>query len=420
MTDGTADTTDSTKAVLSDREIIRPHNSAPALRPRLRIAINAITEPAPKFGARVYLWELATALARMDEVDVVMLVGEGQAKELPPTLCSHAREIPLSAGKSYWQIFGQGRIRGALVQEHPAIYHVPNTMPLLRTVVPTVVTIHDLTDLRVKKYGVLRTGYRFLANFVAAHLADRIITVSENSKRDIVHFLRIPESKVTVIYNGVGQEFRPLDRRDCKDYLASRYSITSDFLLAPGGLSRNKNIPGLLTTIRLLKETGRQEALVILGDTESPEFQHVARGIRRSGLDGTVMVPGFVPREDLPAFYNAASLVVHPTLGEGFGLPILEAMACGAPVVTSNTSSLPEVAGDAALLVDPRNPEEIAGAVQRLLSDGTLRAELSSRGIVHARQFTWTQTAEKTLEVFLEVAARKRQFQVSALKASEQ
>ena len=385
-------------------DAVRTIDSASARRPPLRIAINAIVEPAPKFGSRVYLWELAAALATMNEIDLVLLVGKGQAKQVPPTLRSHARELPVSGGKSYWQIFRQKRIREALLQHRINCYHLPNTIPLLRNGMPAVVTIHDLVDLQVKKYGVLRTAYRFLVNFVAARLAHRVLTVSENSKRDIVRLLRIPESKVTVIYNGVGEEFRPLNRRDCKDYLASRYSITSEFLLAPGGFSRNKNIQGLLATIRLLKAAGRQEALVILGDTEGLDFQRVALSIRRSGLDGAVMVPGFVPREELPVFYNAASLVVYPTLYEGFGLPVLEAMACGTPIVTSNTSSLPEVAGDAALLVDPRNPREITSAVQQLLTDTALRAELSSRGVVRARQFTWKKTAERTVQVFLEVA----------------
>jgi glycosyltransferase involved in cell wall biosynthesis len=416
MTDRVADRTDSSMPALCDSEAILPDVSALAEHPRLRIAINAITEPAPRFGSRVYLWELASALAGMDGVDLALLVGQGQANEVPPMLRSYAREMAVSPGRSYAQIFRQKRIRETLLRYKIDCYHLPNTIPLLGKGMPTVITIHDLVDVRVKKYGVARTGYRFLVNFVAAHLADRVITVSENSKRDIVRLLRIPESKVTVIHNGVAEEFRPLDRRDCKDYLASKYSITGDFLLAPGGISRNKNIPGLLNAIRLLQETGRQEALVILGDTESPEFQHVALSIRRSGLDGTVMVPGFVPREELPVFYNAASLVVYPALYEGFGLPVLEAMACGTPIVASNTSSLPEVAGGAALLVDPRNPGEIAGAVQRLLSDETLREELSSRGILHARQFTWKKTAEKTLEVFLEVATNNKRFRNRCVK----
>ena len=220
--------------------------------------------------------------------------------------------------------------------------------------------------------------------------------------------LRVPESKVTVVYNGVNEEFRPLDRKECKDYLASKYSITGDFLLAPGGLSRNKNIPRLLAAMHMLRKKGRRESLVLLGDKEDPEFERVSAGVRRFSLDGTILLPGFVPREDLPAFYNAASVVVYPALYEGFGLPVLEAMACGTPIVTSNTSSLPEIAGGAALLVDPKNPGQIVPAVQQLLTDETLRTEFSSRGVLQSRRFTWKKAAEKTLEVFLEVAAGKQ------------
>jgi glycosyltransferase involved in cell wall biosynthesis len=369
--------------------------------------MNAITDAAPKFGSRVYLWELALAFAEMDGVDLILLVGKGQTSRIPLQLRCCAREVPVCPGRSYFQVFGQGRIREALRRERIDIYHIPNTTPFVRKTVPTVVTIHDMADFRVKKYGLLRTVYRFLINLLAAHFADRILTVSENSKRDIVHFLRVSESKVVVVHNGINEEFCLLDRENCKNYLASRYAITGDFLLAPGGLNRNKNVIGLLAAMRLLKNTGRGESLVLLGEKGDAEFKYVASSIRQSGLDGTVILPGFVPREDLPAFYNAASLVVYPSLYEGFGLPVLEAMACGTPVVTSNNSSLPEVAGAAALLVDPSSPEQIAAAVQRLLIDEQLRADLSSQGIVHARQFTWRKAAAKSLEVFLEVSARK-------------
>lgn len=336
----------------------------------------------------------------MDEVDLVLLVGGEGASDVPPLLLSRTCKVPISSGRSYSQIFGQKRIREVLLREKIDLYLVPN-MPLLVRTIPTVVTIHDLADLRVKKYGVLRTGYRSLINFIAAHLADHVLTVSENSKRDIVSLLHIPESKVTVVYNGVSEAFRPLDRKESKDYLASKYSITRDFLLAPGGLSRNKNIPRLFAAMRLLKESGRVESLVLLGDKEDRESKYVLAELEQSGLDGTVVLPGFVPREDLPVFYNAARLVVYPTLYEGFGFPVLEAMACGTPVVTSNNSSLPEVTGCAALLVNPRSPQEIADSVQRLLTDETLRSELTCRGLLHARQFTWEKAAKETLELLL-------------------
>jgi glycosyltransferase involved in cell wall biosynthesis len=383
--------------------MVELNDPASPQRPILRVAVNAITA---KFGSRVYLWELSSALAKLDGIDLILLVGEENPDDVPPVLLSRTCRLPIRASRSYSQLFRQSRIREVLRLEMIDVYLIPN-MPLLRRMVPTVVTIHDLTDLRVKKYGLLRTAYRSLVNLIAAHVADHVVTVSENSKRDIVRLLHIPESKVSVVYNGVSEDFHPLDHKECKDYLASTYSITGEFLLAPGGLSRNKNVPGLLAAMRLLKQKGRLEKLVLLGDTEDREAKYVASDLHQAKLDGTVVLPGFVPREDLPAFYNAALLVAYPTLYEGFGMPVLEAMACGTPVVTSNNSSLPEVAGDAALLVNPRSPEEIADAIQRLLRDETLRADLSTRGLLRARQFTWEQTARKTLGLLTEVRLGK-------------
>ena len=399
--------TDTEVAALSEPAINGFNAPAPFSPPTLRVALNAIVEAAPKFGSRVYLWELASALARTDGVALTLLVGAGQVKDLPPQLRSCGREVSVSTKRSYRQAFQSKPIHKALRREQADVYLLPNTMPLLSKAAPTVITIHDLTEVRIRKYGILRTAYRFLVNFIAAQLADQVITVSENSKRDIVRLLRVPESKVTVVYNGVSDDFRRLNRNECKEYLATKYSIAGDFILAPGGLSKNKNIPNLLAAMRILKESGRDESLVVLGDVKDPEFKYVAIVARQSGLDGAVVFPGFVAREDLPAFYNAASAVAYPTLYEGFGLPVLEAMACGTPVVTSNNSSLPEIAGGAALLVNPMNPKEIAGAMLRLLTDDTVRAELSSRGLYHVRQFTWKRAAENTLDVFLEVAARK-------------
>lgn len=403
----------------SDVEMLGSNDPSTSSRARVRVAMNAVAKTAPKFGARVYVWELAFALTKTDGVDLVLMVGKERTDGVPPSLLSHTRRVPISCNRSYLQVFRQKRIREVLLRESIDLYHIPDSMPFLGSNTPTVVTIHDLVDLRTRKYGILRTAYRSLVNFIAAHRADHVLTVSESSKRDIVSLLRVPETKVTVVYNGVSEDFHPLDRKECRNYLASKYSVTDDFLLASGGLSRNKNIPRLLAAMCLLKERGRVESLVLLGDTTDPEFKYVLDYIRQSGLDKTVILPGSVPREDLPIFYNAARLVVYPTLYEGFGFPVLEAMACGTPVVTSNNSSLPEIAGGAALLVDPRKPEEITAAVLRLLDDDVLYAELSSRGLVHARQFTWERAARQTLAVFLAVEAKKRALAVhSSVDAS--
>ena len=371
----------------------------------IRVAINAITS---KSGTRVYLWELASALAQTDGVDLILLVGTESPSDVPPFLASKVRKVGVSSRRSYWQSFRQKQIQEVLLREGIDLYHIPNTMPLFSRKLPTVVTIHDLVELRMKKYGLLRTAYRYIANLIAAHLSDHVITVSQNSKHDIAQLLRIPESKLTVVHNGVSDRFHPLDRKTCKDYLASRYSITGEFILAPGGLSKNKNIPRLLAAMRLLEETGRPESLVILGDKEDREFRYIDAAIRHSKLEKSVIFPGFVPNEELPTFYNAAALVVYPTLYEGFGFPILEAMACGTPVVASNSSCIPEIAGRAALLFNPTSPGDIADSVELVLTNDALRANLSTLGRERARQFTWEKAARETARVFRDVIAQEQ------------
>jgi glycosyltransferase involved in cell wall biosynthesis len=372
------------------------------------VVLNAITPATPKFGSHVYLWELALELAKLEAIDLVLIVSQEQASTLPPALQHCVYDASISGGRSYTQLLKVGIIDAILRKQEADVYHLPNTMPLMRNRLPTVITIHDLVELRVRKYGVWRTLYRFLINLVSAHLADRIITVSDNSKNDIAHLLRVPRSKISVIYNGVNENFRPLERSYCRTYLASQYGIMSDFILAPGGLSRNKNIPRLLAAMAILKAKGHSHSLILLGDTKDAEFAAVSRAIRQRGLAETVKTPGFVPRKDLPFFYNCASLVLYPTLYEGFGLPVLEAMACGTPVVTSRTSSLPEISGGATLLVNPESFTDIADAADRLLTDSELRASLVSRGLTHARKFTWERAARETVAVFRDVANQRK------------
>lgn len=383
-------------------------NDRRPLRPRIKIAMNAIVEAIPRFGSRVYLWEIASALACESSVALTLLVGEKQASAVPFALRPHAREIPVSGGKSYLQVFRQRRIQKALNSFEIELYFVPNTIPLIYKTIPTIVTIHDLVELRVKKYSFIRTSYRFLVNLIAAHVADHVITVSEASKKDIVRILKVPESKVTVVYNGVAPEFQPLDPSFCTQYLESKYSLRGGFLLASGGLGKNKNIGRLLLALKILKDRNNGQSIVIFGNPNDVEFKEMTESIRSLGLEDSVVLPGFVPREDLPIFYNAASIVVYPSLYEGFGLPILESMACGTPVIASLSSSIPEVAGEATLLVDPYSPEQIADAIERLQADDGLRADLIFRGLARSRQFTWQKAADETLAVISRVISSRQ------------
>jgi glycosyltransferase involved in cell wall biosynthesis len=373
----------------------------------IRVAINAITDLSQGYGAHVYLLNLARELSKSPSVDLTLLIREGQKASLPDDLREVARKIAMPGDRSYWQMIFQNRISDFLIRESIDIYHLPYTLPFAQKVVPTVVTIHDLADLRIRKYGWPRTLYRWGINYCAAQLADRVLTVSENSKTDIVRLLRVPKEKVHAIYNGVDASFRVLDREACARRVEEAYSISRSFILAPGGLSRNKNTGTLLKAFARLKASGMPHLLVLTGGGEGKDVRGVRSEIQKLRLERDAILTGYVPASDMPALYNACCLVAYPTLYEGFGLPVLEAMACGAPVITSNVSSLPELAGDAALLIDPRSPEELFEAMSRVIRECDVRETLLQRGLDRVHRFSWRATAEQTVQVYRESIGMK-------------
>jgi glycosyltransferase involved in cell wall biosynthesis len=185
------------------------------------------------------------------------------------------------------------------------------------------------------------------------------------------------------------------------------YSISRSFILAPGGLSRNKNTGTLLKAFARLKASGMPHLLVLTGGGEGKDVRGVRSEIQKLRLERDAILTGYVPASDMPALYNACCLVAYPTLYEGFGLPVLEAMACGAPVITSNVSSLPELAGDAALLIDPRSPEELFEAMSRVIRECDVRETLLQRGLDRVHRFSWRATAEQTVQVYRESIGMK-------------
>lgn len=368
---------------------------------RIRVAINALTDLTLCYGSRVYLMALARELSRLPEIELLLMVGKAQTSSLPQDLQLYAREVDVPVARSYWQLLFHDAIRKALARAKVDIWHLPNSLPLLNVPTNTIMTIHDLVDLRVHKYRRIRTAYRLMVNRMGARHADHIVTVSENSKRDIIQLLNVPKEKITVVYPGVDETFHPLDPVSCKSYLRSNYSIEEDFILAPGGLAPNKNVEGLLAAFQELYKLQSNYVLVLTGRANSSRQKAIARRLNHLGLKGRVHLTGNVPANDMPRFYCASSVVTYLSLYEGFGLPVLEAMACGVPVVASQASSIPEAAGSAALLVDPLDTRAIAMALKRVLNDHELRARLVARGRERAARFPWKRTALEITEIYL-------------------
>ncbi|MDI7274750.1 MAG: glycosyltransferase family 1 protein [Anaerolineae bacterium] len=269
--------------------------------------------------------------------------------------------------------------------------------------VRSVFTLYDLTFRLYSDTHTLANRW-YLTLMVPRFLraAGGVIAISECTRRDALRLYRLDETRVRVIYPGVAPRFRPADPAVSAGVL-HRYGLPARLILYVGTIEPRKNLVTLLQAYSALRRAGCEQRLAIVGRTgwRSGGFW---RALRELGLEREVCLPGYVADVDLPALYSAADVFVFPSLYEGFGLPVLEAMACGAPVVCSEAASLPEVAGDAALLVPPRDVAALTAALRRVLEDSSLRQTLGARGLARAREFTWERTARLTLALYDQVA----------------
>jgi glycosyltransferase involved in cell wall biosynthesis len=269
-----------------------------------------------------------------------------------------------------------------------ANFFLPPSLPCRGAVV-----VHDLSFRAHPEYFPRTVAWymRWLTG-QAIRQASRILTVSEFSRQELHRFYRVDPAKVVVVPNGVGPEFRPasLAASGTDQAVLARYGVKPPYILALGNIHPRKNLGRVLEAYRRLREQRQTvPALVWAGIPRWDSSELLVR----ARADGVILT-GFIAQEDLPVLYRQATMLVYPSLYEGFGLPPLEAMACGTPVVTSNTTSLPEVVGDAALTVNPINVEEIAAARGRLLNDSALHQHLKEAGLERAKEFTWTRTAQ--------------------------
>ena len=236
-------------------------------------------------------------------------------------------------------------------------------------------------------------------------LADRIITVSESSRKALIQRFPSAEGKTVVIHAGVDASFQPLDRQQAIGQLQRNYDAGERFILFVGTLEPKKNLPVLIQAYALLREKHGLPHKLLIAGKKGWMYQEVFDTTRELGLENDVVFAGYVPWERLPLLYNAAEVFVYPSLCEGFGLPPLEAMACGTPVITSNVASLPEVVGDAGIMTGPHDVSELAEAIASVLNDPIRQADMRERGLEQARQFSWEKAAKETLDVYKEVCS---------------
>jgi len=274
---------------------------------------------------------------------------------------------------------------------------------------PSVITVHDLIPLlpidRPNPYARTPAARLYWTWWspLTLRLAKHIVTVSEYSKQDIMRLLHIPETRISVVPHGVDARFCPVSDLDRLQALRSRYYLPSRFILFVSATEPRKGVDTLLEAFVQLVRPMPELGLVIAGDSKRASAALLAQATDL-GVRERLRLTSYVNDDDLSLLYNAADVLAFPSRYEGFGLPVLEAMACGTPVVCSNATSLPEVAGHAALLVPPNDPEALAAALKQVLTDETLYQALREKGLKRAAQFSWEETARKTLAVYEKVA----------------
>ncbi len=362
----------------------------------MRIGIEGLPLLFHRTGTSTYTHELVQHLRRLQTDDQVILFARNQRV----------------AGGSYHDIsyaeraanyfYKEYRLPGQLSNLGIDVYHSPRDMGMpapAKLSCPSVMTLHDIILIRSAADYYSPRRARMYARRLQKRVreVDHIITVSEFSRRDIIDWSGVSENKVSVVYNGVPEQFRPVEDETELEDVRARYGLPRRFVLAVGSTEPRKNIRTAIEAFALIRRVRPELSLAVTG----VDYCRVGSGSAFAGLDPEgVIFAGYVRDADMPALYSLAEALLFPSLYEGFGLPPLEAMACGTPVVTSSTTSLPEVAGDAAMLVDPTSAGELAAALEMVLDSDSVRRELVKKGLRRAAQFSWEMTARETRKIY--------------------
>src|SRR5947209_20524227 len=372
------------------------HSGFPKACDRMKIAIDAHSIGTQTGGNETYFRQLLRGLAgdAGDHEYTVFYVHPAALEETRGDRRFKFARIPanplLRIGLALpWQL---RRIQ-------PDVFHCQYIQPpWMRS--RTVVTIHDLAHERFPEFFHPAEAMRMKRMVRAtARKADHITTVSEFSAADIARRFEVPREKISVSYLAASEEFHPREKELCREHLARRYGLSSPFILYVGRIQARKNLPRLVQAYSRIRQQGISAKLVLVGKKDW-QAERLVEKVKELRLEDSVIFPGYVSADDLPLFYNAAELFVFPSIFEGFGLPVLEGMASGVPTITSFGSSLEEVAGEGAMLVDPMNVQSIADAMLKVLGDRELQQKVVERGLLRSAEFSVPRLAARRLEVY--------------------
>ena len=374
---------------------------------KIGIDVRRMTE----FGVGTYIRNVVRSLSRLDHGNEYFLIGPPDKVKEMGVLPPNFHNVPILAPDR--SVKGYREFRSALKGLRCDLVHIPNLFSVPRFLpCPYVMTVHDMLEhlSRARQQTGFWGAWHLQMTKQVLRGAARIFAVSNFTRTEIEKLFQIPTNHIEVVYNAIDERFLHghADAAD-RELIAQRYQVTYPFLLYAGRISPHKNVVRMIEAFSALKTELEKEALypdlklIIIGDDLSgnPDLR---RTVVRSGVQHDVRFLGFIPIEVLRIFYDEAKIFVFPSLYEGFGLPPLEAMAHGTPVVTSNVSSLPEVVGNAAVLVNPENIFEISRALFRVLTDKALRDRMKERGCKQAARFSWDSSVRRVLDVYRQVA----------------
>jgi glycosyltransferase involved in cell wall biosynthesis len=372
----------------------------------MRIGVDARLVYHQPAGISRYTGHLLQAMAELDSEDE-FVVFQHRKHKVPLIQAPNFRRATLVAPVHHR--LEQVALALELYRFPLDLLHSTDFIPPLYAPHKSVITVHDLAFLHYPHFLTKESAAYYGMIDRAVVRANHIIVPSEHTRQDLIAQMGVPADKVSVIYEAANPSFVPLPVAPTRREIAAKYGIPETYIFSVGTIEPRKNIIGLLQAFACLRDKyglSQGVGLVIAG-SKGWLYEETLEMVRTLKLTTSTFFLGRVPDDDLHKLYVGARAHIHPALYEGFGLPPLEAMACGTPTIVSNVSSLPEVVGDAALLVNPRGTEEIAVAMHRLLTDADLHAELSEKGLQRARTFRWEKAAQRTLEVYRQVVAAR-------------
>lgn len=366
----------------------------------MKIAIDAMLLSAPAFGIRTYISNLLKWIPLLDKDNKYLVFsGSSEFDSQKNFIVKRPFKSNISAQQRIlWQNFVLPRL---LFRENIDVFHMPDhLLPLLPIKAKKIITVHDLCFYKYPQtFGFMKRYYKIFLTPLSIKQADFIIADSFSTKSDIIEIFSCNPEKIGVVHLGVSNEFKVLKDFDRLEDAQKKYNLPSNFILFVGTLEKRKNIESLIDAYRILKEKKYEVTLVIVGK-KGWLYQGIFDKVKKYNLENHVVFISGVDQNELVALYNLAKVFVYPSLYEGFGLPVLEAMACGCPVIASNVSSIPEIASNASILIDPKNIEELCSAIEKVLIDDELRNGLIKKGLERVKNFTWEKCVKETLAIY--------------------